>query len=101
MLDEQGRITIGKDLLSEKEYIQMGRGARIFYDAMQKRMLIRSIYVDSIEELYFIAEHKIDKKGRMYVPASIRNAFPGATYLPAKRNDRIYILIIEHEKKSE
>ena len=101
MLDAQGRITIGNDLLSKDEYIKTYGKAKIFYDDYQKRIVLRSIYAEMGGRYYFIAEHKIDKKGRICIPASIRNAFPGATYLPAEKNGRIYILIIEHEKKGE
>ena len=102
MLDAQGRIIIGNNLLLRDEYIKLYEEAKIFYDAIQRKLILRSIYgEETAEEIYFIAKHKIDKKGRIYIPASIRNAFPGATYLPAEKNGRICILIIEHEKKSE
>ena len=101
MLDAQGRITIGKKLLSNEEYIVLYGEANIFYEPIQKIISLRSKYIKSVEGMYLVATHKVDKKGRIFIPMSIRNAFPGATYLPAEKNGRIYILIIEHEKKSE
>lgn len=101
MLDSQGRLTLKKELLSKDEYVRADSETNIFYDPNNKRICLRSQYIESIEEMYWVAKQKIDKKGRIFIPASIRNAFPGATYLPAEKNGRIYILIIEHEKKSE
>ena len=101
MLDAQGRITIKKELLSKDEYMGADMQTNIFYDPNHKIICLRSKYIESVEGLYWVAKHKIDKKGRIFIPMSIRDAFPGATYLPAEKNGRIYILIIEHEKKSE
>lgn len=102
MLDAQGRIAIGKNLLVRDKLINANREAKIFYDSIHRKLILRNIYAEEYdEEIYFIVNHKIDKKGRIFIPKSIRNAFPDATYLPVAKHGRIYILIIEHAKKSE
>ena len=103
MVDKKVRVSIGMEFISKSEEIKVEEEVNIFYDSTKKVMLLRGKDVNQElgEDIYFIATHKIEPKGRISVPSAIRNAFPEATYLPAMQNGKIYILIIEHEKKSE
>ena len=103
MADKKVRVSIGAELLSRSEELKVQEDVNIFYDSTRKAILLRGKDVNQElgEDIYFIATHKIDSKGRINVPSAIRTAFLEATYLPAMQNDKIYVLIIEHEKKSE
>ena len=102
MLEAQGRLVIGKELLSRVD-IKEKQKVDIFFDIIQKALVLLSCD-DTMRiksNLYFIATHTIGVKGRFYIPSQVREAFPGATYLPTEKDGTIYILIIEHQKKSE
>ncbi len=103
MADKKVRVSIGAELLSRSEELKVQEDVNIFYDSTRKAILLRGkdINQELGEDIYFIATHKIDPKGRINVPSAIRTAFPEATYLPAEQNGKIYILIIEHNEKSE
>ena len=101
MLESQGRLVIGKELLSRVD-IKENQKVDIFFDNTQKAIVILSC--DDLREkstLYFIATHNLGLKGRICIPSQVRDAFPGATYLPTEKDGTIYILIFEHQKKSE
>ena len=103
MAEKKVRVTIGSELLSRSEELKVQENVNIFYDSIKKAMFLRG--KDTNQEfgknIYFVVTHKMDEKGRIKIPFAIRTAFPEATYLPVEQNGRIYILIIEHEKKSE
>lgn len=103
MADKKVRVSIGTELLSKSKEINVMENVKIFYDSKRKAMLLCGKGADEKvgDDIYFIATHRIDSKGRINVPSAIRTAFLEATYLPAVQNGKIYILIIEHEKKSE
>lgn len=50
--------------------------------------------VDVDDGFYLIKELKIDEKGRIVIPSSLRKVFPDVSYLPALRDGKLYILII-------
>ena len=103
MADKKVRVSIGSELLLRSGELKVQEDVNIFYDSTKKAMLLREkdVNQDLGEDIYFVVTHKIDPKGRINVPVAIRIAFPEATYLPVMQNGKIYILIIEHEKKSE
>lgn len=96
MLDTQGRITIGKELilranLKEKQKVD------IFLDNTKRALvLFECNCVEEKSRLYYVATHTLDEKGRLFIPADVRDAFPGATYLSTEKDGMIYILIYEH-----
>jgi len=103
MLDAQGRIIIPSEQLEKVDGTMKERELSIYFDSKRKRLKLRLHPFDYGEEnsIYYIATYTMDKKGRISIPKVIRKAFPDSTYLPAERDGEIYILIIEHEKKSE
>ena len=101
MLESQGRLVIGKELLSRVN-IKENQKVDVFFDNTQKALILLSCDdVRGTSTLYFVTTHKIDTKGRFFVPAQVRNAFPGATYLPTEEDGMVCILIFEHQKKAE
>ena len=101
MLESQGRLAIGKELFSRVD-IKENQKVTIFFDNTQKALvLLPCDDVRSTSTLYFVATHTIDAKGRIFIPAQVRDAFPGATYLPTEKDGIVYILILEHQKKKE
>ena len=98
MLEKENRISLGMDLLKEVG-LNVPQKMYIYYEPEHKRLALKK--ANCINNLYFVKEQIIDEKGRIVIPASVRNAFPEATYLPVVQWCEIYILIIEHEKKSE
>jgi len=99
MLDKENRLMLGKELV-EKSMLELGEKVYIYYDPEEKKLILKR-YKWTINAKYFVATQLLEEKARMVIPAAIRNAFPEATYLPVEKDGEIYILIIEHEKKSE
>lgn len=98
MVDKETRIVLGTELLREGN-LNVPQKIYIYYNPEYKRLDLKKD--KSFSNLYYVKEQSIDHKGRMFIPASIRKAFPEATYLPAVMCGEIYIFIIQHEKKSE
>ena len=98
MLDKENRIMLGMELIREGR-LSVPQRMYIYYEPEHKRLALKK--ADCFSNLYFVKDQIVDEKGRMVIPASVRNAFPEATYLPVVLWGEIYILIIEHEKKSE
>lgn len=98
MLEKENRIALGVELLKEGG-VNVPKKVYIYYEPEHKRLAIKNS--NCFDNLYFVKEQIIDDKGRIVIPASVRNAFPEATYLPVIMWSEIYILIIEHEKKPE
>ena len=98
MLNKENRIMLGKELLKGGN-LDVPQRVYIYYEPEHKRLALKK--ADCFSNLYFVKEQIIDEKGRIVIPASVRNAFPEATYLPVVMWSEIYILIIEHEKKPE
>ena len=98
MLDKDNRLTLGMDLLIAGG-LKLPQEMYIYYEPEQKRLALKK--ANCFSNSYFVKRQTIDEKGRIVIPASVRNAFPEATYLPVVMWSEIYILIIEHEKKSE
>lgn len=96
MLDKEGRIALGKEILSRQEEIHAKQEVLLFFDHYQNEILIEPKGKTCNNKLHFIRNAKIDSNGRIFVPKVIRKAFPNATYIPAERNGKIYILIIDH-----
>ena len=95
MLDSHGRVVLGKELLSRVD-LETNHKVNMFFDDTQKRLILLSCDdVRSTKMLYFVATHNIDEKGRIFIPAQVRKAFPKATYLPVEKDGNIYILIID------
>lgn len=93
MLDKQGRITIKEDLLANATYVKRNGKVDVYLEPDKKRLHLNPSRIT--DETYFVGSCKMDEKGRIYMPSSIRSAFPNANFLPAERNGEIYILIIE------
>ena len=100
MLDSQGRIAIGKEILSRVN-LKKKQEINIFLDYNERRLLILSAADPRRTALYFVTKHMIDEKGRIFVPSQIRNAFKDATYLPVERDGNVYILILQNQKEPE
>lgn len=98
MLDKNGRITLGAELLKEAR-VDIHQRMYFYYEPEYKRLALKK--AGCFDNMLFVKEQTVDEKGRIFIPASVRNAFPEATYLPVVMRGEIYILIIEHEKKSE
>ena len=99
MLDSENRLMIGIELV-EKSNLDMGGKVFIYYEPEEKTLILKK-YDQGNNYKYFVGTQILQKKARLVIPSSIRNAFPEATYLPVEKYGEIYILIIEHEKKSE
>jgi len=98
MLDKENRISLGMELIKGGN-LNVPQKVYIYYEPEHKRLALKK--ADCFSNLYFVKDQIVDEKGRMVILASVRNAFPEATYLPVIMWGEIYILIIEHEKKSE
>lgn len=105
MLDAQGRIVIPSEQLEKVDGKMQEREVLVYFNSKKKGLTLKlhpfDYGVEECEDIYYIATHTMNQKGRIYIPKVIREAFPNATYLPAEQDGEIYILIIEHEKKSE
>jgi len=97
-LGKEKRISLGMELIKGGN-LNVPQKVYIYYEPEHKRLALKK--ADCFSNLYFVKDQIVDEKGRMVIPASVRNAFPEATYLPVIMWGEIYILIIEHEKKSE
>lgn len=95
MLDTQGRLVIGIDLLSRVN-LKIDVTVQCFFDRTKKALVLLPESVDvNGEELYFIQTIQIQKGARIIMPSKIRKAFPEANYLPSTYEDMIYIHIFE------
>lgn len=94
MLDAQGRITIGKELLEKAFGNQKYKRVKLLLDLKNKGIQVIPEDMDEDKDLYFIRTVSIDSKGRIFMPKVIINSFSGATYVPAMRDNKLYILII-------
>ena len=97
-MGKEKRISLGMELIKGGN-LNVPQKVYIYYEPEHKRLALKK--ADCFSNLYFVKDQIVDEKGRMVIPASVRNAFPEATYLPVIMWGEIYILIIEHEKKSE
>ena len=93
MLDKQGRITIKEDLLANATYVKKNGKVDVYLEPDKKRLHLNPKRI--ADETYFVGSCKMDEKGRIYIPASIRKNFSNAHFLPAELKGEIYILIIE------
>lgn len=95
MLDTQGRLGIGEELLSRIK-IKSETTVQCFLDTTKKALVLipETVDVDG-ENLYFIQTIKIHKGARIIMPDKIKKAFPEAHYLPSAFEGRIYIHIFE------
>jgi len=91
MLDSGNRLSMGKDLTDEVK-LKLPPKVYIYYEHENRRLVLKS--EKCFENQYYVKEQIIDEKSRVVIPASVRNAFPNATYLPVTMNGEIYILII-------
>ena len=93
MLDNQGRIKLGDNLLKFAN-IETGNEVHVFFDHSLKCVILGGDeYLAS--GLYYVSTIKVDMKARIYMPVSIRNAFPDHTYLPTFKDNKICIFIIK------
>ena len=105
MLDNQGRMVIPTELLKKVELTTLPKDVSICFDTKKKSLVLMEHPLEyglcSCENVYYIATKYISEKGRINIPKTVRDAFENASYLPAEQDGKIYILIIEHEKKPE
>lgn len=101
MLDQKGRLAIGKDILERQKEIHVSQEVLLFLDHYNNEIVIKPKGGTINNELHFIKNARVDPKGRIFVPKVIRGIFPNAKFLPAEKNGKIYILIIDNAKKSE
>ena len=94
MLDAQGRITIGKELLEKAFGNQKYKKVKLLLDLKNKGIQVIPENMEEDKDLFFIKTSSIDSKGRVFISKIIINSFPGATYIPAMRDNKLYILII-------
>lgn len=96
MLDKQGRLTLGKELIEEAFGQLEKREVNLFFDVEAKVLHVALINksIDVSEDYYFLKREKMDPKGRIGIPISIRKTFPDAKFLPAMKNGKLYILIV-------
>ncbi len=94
---ESKKIIIGKELLQRvlKEPISKTQKIRVklMLDMENKRIQIVPQDMEEEEDLYFIKECSINK-GILSIPKVVKNFFPESNYIPAIKNDKLYILII-------
>lgn len=95
MLDAQGRIAISSELLKNSKYVKGGEKVKIFFKPDKKVLHLNPPMEELNDNTYFIATHKMDERGRIFIPSIIRKTFSNANFLPAEKNGEIYILIIE------
>lgn len=95
MLDAQGRLTIGGELM-ERAYgcWQDYEKVKLLLDLKNKAIQVIPEYMEGDKDLYFIRTTGIDNKKRIFIPKIIRNAFPKAIYMPTVCNNKVCILII-------
>ena len=101
MIDKHGRITLTSELLRRQEKIYIGKKVNIYFDYYQNALILKPINEKVKGNYFFIKKVSIDSKNRIYLPESIKRVFDGNGFLPAEKDGDIYILIIEHKKKSE
>ena len=94
MLDREGRLTIGLELLARCQEISISTDVNMFYDNKNKCLVITPKHRKIIGGMCFVASLKIDEKGRIVMPSPVRKAFPDDYYLPTEKDDEIYIFII-------
>lgn len=91
MLDKQGRLLVNKELI-EKSNLKIPSEVAFYYDSNIKGLVLESAESDC--DYFFVKTHKIDSKGRVFIPKTIKSAFPNCQYLPTFKDGKIYILII-------
>lgn len=94
MLDKSGRLIIGLGLLERCKHISIKSEVSVLYNQVNKFLVLKTKGIDSAPGMYYVASLKIDEKGRIIMPSSVRKAFPEATYLPTEKDGEIYIFII-------
>ena len=95
MLDTQGRISIGIELLERCAHISIKTEVNMFYNQANKSLVLKTKGNDSVTGMHFVSSLKTDDKGRIIMPSSVRKAFQNATYLPTEKDGEIHIFIIE------
>ena len=102
MVDKFNRLVLGMDLIEESSYLHKNQEVNLFFDYEKSRILIMPKDTKSVKGLYKIGKkQKIDEKYRIYVPRTLREAFPNSTYLPGEQDGKMYILIINSALNSE
>lgn len=94
MLDAQGRLTIGEELMEKAYGCQDYEKVKLLLDLKNNAIQVIPEYMEEDKDLYFIRTTGIDHKRRIFIPKIIRNAFPKATYMPTVCNNKVCILII-------
>lgn len=96
MLDKQGRLLLGKDLLA-KGNLEPEIMVQCFFDRKKKALLlIPEETIADGEDFYFIQTLKIHKCSRIFMPDKVKKIFPEAKYMPTIHKDKIYILIFDN-----
>jgi len=93
MSEVQNRVVIEREWVKISGFEVLNE-VHIYYEPEHKRLALKR--EPNLKDMCFVRTYILDKKYRIAIPYCIRNAFPGATYLPVLINDEIYILIIEH-----
>lgn len=101
MLENEGRIKIVKEIFDRQDKIFPQQEVLLFLDHHNNEIIIEPKGQIINNGLHFIRNAKIDDKGRIIIPKQIRKVFQNSTFIPAEKDGKIYILIIDHEKKSE
>lgn len=94
MLESQGRMSIGSELIERCKHISINAELNMFYNQEKKALVLKAKGFEPVDGMYFVASLKTDDKGRITMPLSVRKAFPDVDYLPTERNGEIYIFII-------
>ena len=98
MLDAQGRIVIPAEQLGRVNQKIIGKKLKIYFDSNNHSLRFYIYEIDygleGYENMYYIASHTLNTKGRITIPKVIREAFPNAAYLPVEKKGEILILII-------
>ena len=93
MLDKEGRIKLGDNLLKFAK-IETGNEVHVFFDPGLKCVILGGD--ESLaSEGYYVSTVTVDMKARIYIPSSIRKAFPDYTYLPTFKENKICIFVIK------
>ena len=101
MLDNEGRIKIVKEIFDRQDKIFPQQEVLLFLDHHNNEIIIEPKGEIINNGLHFVRNASIDSKGRIIVQKQIRKVFQNANFMPAEKNGKIYILIIDHAKKSE
>lgn len=93
MLDSQGRMSIGSELIERCKRISINSEVNMFYDNKNQSLVIKPKQIEVVDGMYFVASLKTDD-GRITMPSSVRKAFPDAEYFPTEKDGDIYIFIL-------